>query len=60
MQVPGVDLNFPNKEILCYGAFKCIAFTANCQTWWLESIGMMTTIISDPIAGPWGWFELSK
>ena len=28
--------------------------------WWLESIGMMTTTISNPIAGPWGWFGLSK
>ena len=36
---------------LCYGAFKSIGFTRNCEMWHLESIGMMTTIISDPIAG---------
>ena len=45
---------------MCYGAFKSIEFTRNCQTWWLESIGMMTTIISYPIAGPWAWFGLFK
>ncbi len=31
---------------LCYGAFKSIEFTRRCQMFWLESIGMMTTIIS--------------
>ena len=45
---------------LCYGAFRSIEFARKCQMWWLESTGMMTTIISDPIAEPWGWFGLSK
>ena len=60
LQIPGVDLKLPNKEILCDRDFKSFEFTGKCQTWWLESTGMMITKISNPITGSWGWFELSK